>query len=120
MKKRNNKQRMRARKPAARPTGMTATQREYSEIAETLRQEERILQWRFEAVRLQLPDDSWYCPHFYVRHPNGDVEFVDVPRKNEVGAFLARQKLAVEGFPTFVFTVAHKTGGEWTTAGCSE
>src|SRR5690349_11572962 len=93
---------------------MNKLQREYAGIAEQLRQEERILECRFESMSLRLTDGTWYCPHFYVRHPNGDVEFVDVPSKAFVNAFLARMKAAAAAFPTFVFSLAQKTGGEWT------
>lgn len=93
---------------------MNRTEAEYAGMLDQIKAAGHIIEYGFERVKLRLATGAWYCPDFDIRHPNGDVEFVEVKGGFIREASTVRLKVAAAQFSTCVFTLAQKKGKEWT------
>src|SRR5689334_9481004 len=61
------------------PDAMNGTERRYAdEFLETRRAAGEVLWWAFQAVKLRLADDTWFCPDFVVVLADGTLEFHEI------------------------------------------
>ena len=85
---------------------MNATEARYAAYLDQLRLAGEVLQWKFEAIKLQLAPDTTLTPDFMVMLADGSLEMHDVKGAKAIYTDDAKvkMKVAAREFP-FVFRV---------------
>lgn len=101
---------------------MNRTEEAYSLVLEARRLAGEVAEWKFEAVKLRLAENTTYTPDFLVILADGTVEFHEVKGRPGSGAggwenaARCKIKVSAELYP-FVFRgfskLPVKSGGGW-------
>lgn len=97
---------------------MNATETRYAAYLDQLRLAGEVLQWKFEAIKLQLAPDTTLTPDFMVMMADGSLEMHDVKGAKAIYTDDAKvkMKVAAKEFPfvfRVVFPVKKTDGGGW-------
>lgn len=104
--------------PRERP--MNKSEARYAKRLESMKEQGRILRYRFEAIKLRLADRTYLTMDFMVQMPDGLIEFHDVKaywkRAGKVGIEEdagVKMKVAAEQYPEWVFKAVWERDGKW-------
>ena len=90
------------------PTGqMNKSEEEFSRHLEALQKENKILSWRFEALKLRLADSCFYTPDFFVINADRTITLYEV-KGFWIGDSKTKIKVAAEQYPWFEFVAVYK------------
>ncbi|MDG9809466.1 MULTISPECIES: DUF1064 domain-containing protein [Pseudomonas] len=97
---------------------MNATEARYAAYLDQLRLAGEVLQWKFEAIKLQLAPDTTLTPDFMVMLADGSLEMHDVKGAKAIYTDDAKvkMKVAAREFPfvfRVVFPMKKADGGGW-------
>ena len=100
-----------------KPGTMNKSEASYSDSLDGLRRSGEIADYRFEAMKLRLADNTTITPDFVVLMPDGLIELHDIkgsffPEHNRV-----KWKVGVDQYPWFTWVLVRprlkRNGGGW-------
>ncbi len=103
-------------RPTPAPQYASGLERDWATQLELRRRVGLLVEWRHEAITLQLAEGSRFTPNFFVVLPNGEIELQEVKGYMREAANV-RLKVAARQFPWFRFVLVrrgHGARGQWT------
>lgn len=100
-------------------TGMNKTETAYSIYLRALLFSGAIVEWKFEAIKLRLADNTFYTPDFAILLPCGTLELHDVKGRGGDGPggweddAKVKIKVAATLFPWFKFVGTYRKQNVW-------
>ncbi len=84
----------------------------FAQRLEIEKRERKVIEWKFEAVKLRLADRTFYTPDFMVVLADLRLAFYEVKGHLRDDAAV-KFKVAAETFPQFTWTMFRYKGGTW-------
>lgn len=109
-----------AKARTARKTGMNRLEQKVAAELDAKLRDGKILDWRYEPIKLRLADKTYYTPDFMVLRIDGTIEFWEAKATWKSGVHWeddarVKIKVAAEQFWAFVFVAVTDVKGEGIT-----
>jgi hypothetical protein len=91
------------------PGEMNKTEAEYAGLLELRKRAGEIVNYQFEAVTVKLAHDCRFTADFFIEHPSGAIECVDVKGSGPIQEdSIIKIRLAAKQFPRWTFAIERK------------